>query len=287
MNVLMVGGTRFFGKHAVRELIALGHNVTIATRGTTPDDFGDAVQRIHLDRANPDAVREKLSGMHFDAVLDNICYSSNDVRSLLDNVSCDRYVLTSSASVYVNHMDTHEEDFDPLNYPLVWCNREDYSYEEIKRQTETALFQAYPHVNGVAIRFPYVVGPDDYSGRFRFYIDHVMTGTPMHITNMDSTLGFIRAQDAGHFLVQLMQSDFRGTINGGSPEGISVGEMLQYVTERTGKTPVLSLDGDEAPYNPETPFTLNVERAAANGMNFPPLKDWIYGLIDHFIAENA
>ena len=33
MNVLVVGGTRFFGIPMVEKLIADGHDVTIATRG--------------------------------------------------------------------------------------------------------------------------------------------------------------------------------------------------------------------------------------------------------------
>lgn len=36
MNILVIGGTRFFGIPMVNELLAHGHNVTIATRGTTP-----------------------------------------------------------------------------------------------------------------------------------------------------------------------------------------------------------------------------------------------------------
>ena len=47
MNILVLGGTGFFGKHLVWELLHRGHEVTIATRGRTPDDFGDRVRRLH------------------------------------------------------------------------------------------------------------------------------------------------------------------------------------------------------------------------------------------------
>lgn len=33
MNILVIGGTRFFGIHMVNELLTAGHDVTIATRG--------------------------------------------------------------------------------------------------------------------------------------------------------------------------------------------------------------------------------------------------------------
>lgn len=42
MNILMLGGTRFFGIHTVKALLSKGHAVTIATRGITKDEFGDA-----------------------------------------------------------------------------------------------------------------------------------------------------------------------------------------------------------------------------------------------------
>lgn len=34
-KVLVLGGTRFFGKHLVETLLQDGHDVTIATRGIT------------------------------------------------------------------------------------------------------------------------------------------------------------------------------------------------------------------------------------------------------------
>ena len=53
MNILVIGGTRFFGVHMVNALLKNGHNVTIATRGITADNFGDKVTRVMLDRTNP------------------------------------------------------------------------------------------------------------------------------------------------------------------------------------------------------------------------------------------
>lgn len=41
MNILVIGGTRFFGIHMVNELLTAGYDVTIATRGKASDSFGD------------------------------------------------------------------------------------------------------------------------------------------------------------------------------------------------------------------------------------------------------
>lgn len=45
MKILVIGGTRFFGIHMVNELLEKGHDVTIATRGISSDEYGDKVKR--------------------------------------------------------------------------------------------------------------------------------------------------------------------------------------------------------------------------------------------------
>ena len=59
MNILVLGGTRFFGVHMVNALLENGHDVTIATRGKASDYFGDKVRRIILDRSNIDSMKAK------------------------------------------------------------------------------------------------------------------------------------------------------------------------------------------------------------------------------------
>ena len=285
MHILILGGTRFFGKHAVRTALERGHQVTIATRGLTADDFGDAVQRIHLDRNDPASLRENLSGRHFDAVIDNLCYCSNDVRNLLNVLDCGRYVMTSTTAVYDKHWDTCESEFDPLSKPLEWRDRSAYPYEEVKRLAECALFQQYPQMNAVAVRYPFVIGMDDYTNRLRFYVEHALRGIPMHIDNIDRQMGFIHSNEAGAFLVHMAENDFRGSINGCSAGTISLAEILAYVQEKTGRTAILSPGGDAAPYNGENEYSINTSLAEQTGFTFSPLKPWIFALLDHYIDQ--
>ena len=70
MDILVIGGTRFFGIPMVEELLNAGHHVTIATRGLSADSFGSSVQRIILDRTDAQSVRDALSGRHFDIIID-------------------------------------------------------------------------------------------------------------------------------------------------------------------------------------------------------------------------
>ena len=39
MKILVIGGTRYFGIHMVNKLLEQGHEVTIATRGKTPENI--------------------------------------------------------------------------------------------------------------------------------------------------------------------------------------------------------------------------------------------------------
>ncbi len=62
MKILVIGGTRFFGIHMVNELLAKGHDVTIATRGKVSDEYGDRVKRITIERTNETSMKNALSG---------------------------------------------------------------------------------------------------------------------------------------------------------------------------------------------------------------------------------
>lgn len=286
MKVLVLGGTRFFGVHTVRELLKNGHEVTIATRGRTPDGFGGVVERITLDRTNPQSMREALKGRHFDAVIDKIGYCSNDIRYAMDALDCDRYIYMSTTAVYEpKRMRTREEDFDGHDGELVWCDRQDFPYEVVKRHAERALCQAYDDRPWVAVRYPFVVGPDDYTKRLLFYVEHTLKGLPMRIDNVDAPMGFIRSDEAGQLMAFLVDHAFTGAINGCSGGAVSLREMLDYIEGKTGCRAILDASGDEAPYNGEPPYSILTERAEALGFRFSDVRDWIFALLDGLMAQ--
>lgn len=128
--------------------------MTIATRGRTVDTYGDRVKRIIIQRTDADSVRDALSGTHYDVVIDKIAYCSNDIKYVMDVADCDKYIYMSSTSVYKpKHINTIESDFDGISKELIWCDRMAFPYEEIKRQAECALWQAYPDKNWIAVRY--------------------------------------------------------------------------------------------------------------------------------------
>lgn len=286
MNVLVVGGTRFFGVHLVRSLLRDGHQVTIATRGNVKDEFGDRIQRIVVDRTDASALQKVFKDHYYDVVCDNIAYGSRDVKYLLEAVRCGRYILTSSISVYPKlGWNTTEEDFDAVSYPLIWCSREDYSYNEIKRQAECALFQEYPELSAAAVRFPYVVGEDDYTKRLFYYVEHIQKEIPMNVDHSDKAISFIRSSEAGDFLAWIACSGFRGPINACSMGTITLEEIFQYIEKRTGKKPIFDRHAEAAPYSSGEAFSLNTQKAAEAGFSLSEMDGWIYELLDYYIVE--
>jgi nucleoside-diphosphate-sugar epimerase len=286
MKVLVLGGTRYFGVHLVNSLLCRGQAVTIATRGRRRDRFGDRVERLVIERTDPDSLRGVLAGRRFDAACDNLAFCPDDVKFLLDNLDCGKYVMTSSAAVYSEmRLDLAESGFDPLSYRLRWGTGLEYG--EGKRQAESALFQRYGQFNPVAVRFPYVIGEDDYTGRLYFYVENIIKGQAMDIDNLDERMAFIRSDEAGDFLAWAAGQGFTGPVNAASKGTISLGEVIGYVERKTGSTAVFSAAGREGPYNGQKSFSLDVSRAENLGYSFTILKEWIFGLLDRFIEKSS
>lgn len=285
MDVLVFGGTRFFGIYLVEKLLERGHKVTIATRGLTADHFGDRVKRLAVDRCDEAGLASIFKEKEYDCICDNICYASKDVKRLLDVAKCKRYILTSTMSVYpaqVWGMDMKEENFDPLSHPLQWYERQDAAYDEIKRQAEAALFQVYPQKNAAAVRFPYVIGREDYTKRLRFYVEHVLEQKPMYIDNLQEQMGFIQAKEAGEFLAWMVENEETGCFNAASGGTVSVKEILSYVERKSAKKAVLDPEGEKAPYNGTAAYSIDTKKAQRAGFSFRCLEDYLPGLLDYY-----
>ena len=282
MKILVVGGTRFFGIPMVNALLSAGHDVTIATRGNARADFAGEVKSVVFDRTDPEAVKRALSGLEFDVIIDKIAYGSNDVKALLENVSCDRYIQMSSCSVYhEDHADIREEEFITKDHPLKWQDRLP-DYPETKRNAERAALEFMDEASCTFVRYPVVLGENDYTGRLRFYVDHIRNGSPMYVDDMDRAMSFIHEKEAGEFIAYLVDHPCSGAVNGCSNGVIRISEIINYAEKITGKTAILDAAGDAAPYNGLTDtLSFNTEKAGSTGYTFSNLGDWIYGLLDY------
>lgn len=284
MNILVIGGTRFFGVHLVRELISCGHEVTIATRGIKKDPFGKYVSRLTMDLTDQHSIRSVLYGRRYDVVFDNMGYCSNEIKHILDNLECGRFIHTSTAGVYkLDHFDIAEEEFDGNKIELVWCDRAEMPYDDVKRQAEAALCQKYRGLDWAAVRFPIVLGQNDYTNRLFYYVEHAVLQKPMNVSNLDCRLGFAQAEEIGRFLAFLCEKEHAGPVNACAQGTVSLREMIEYAAERSGTVPVFDGEGSRAPFDSLKSFSLSVEKAQNLGFHFSDIHEWLYGLLDYYI----
>src|SRR6478609_1008659 len=102
MRLLVIGGTKFVGRHLVDAALADGHAVTLLHRGVTGADlFPDAEHRL-ADRNDAAALTDALADGSWDATIDVSAYRPGQVAALADalNGRGGRYVFVSSVSVY-------------------------------------------------------------------------------------------------------------------------------------------------------------------------------------------
>src|SRR5690349_21503461 len=101
MRVLVLGGTRFIGRHIVETLVGEGHSVAVFTRGRSPDDLPAAVERIRGDRNDPPGGLAALRGRRWDACIDVSGYTPQQVRPTAELLrdAVDRYLFVSTVSV--------------------------------------------------------------------------------------------------------------------------------------------------------------------------------------------
>ncbi len=188
-SVLVIGGTTFFGKAIVEELLEAGHRVTVFSRGQKRPPFFDheRVSHIRGDRSDREGFRERLQGQTFDAVIDNIAYTADDVRHALDVLqgNVGRYVLTSSAAVYYTGSLVMPVPEGDVNYDFQPPQGEEspfWSYTMGKLRAEKVLI-SQSEVPYTILRPPVVLGPEDPTLRGYFYFQRLRDGRPLLLTN--------------------------------------------------------------------------------------------------------
>lgn len=288
MDILVVGGTKFFGIPMVDALINSGHQVSVATRGKSAFPFEGRARHIVFDKTDPASVRAALKDKRFDMIIDKVAYSPNDVRSLLENAACGKYIQMSSCAVYkIIHTDTTEDEFDAASYPLRWTDRLD-DYDETKRLAERAALEFMPASSCAFVRYPIVLGPNDYTRRLHFYVEHVKERKPMFIDDLDMLSPFIHETEAGLFMAHLAEHFEPGPFNGASNGTVRIRDLLSYIEKAVGKKAVLDKSAEPAPFNGlPRDRSINTQKAQRLGWNFYELDNWLFPLIDKIASDDG
>jgi 2'-hydroxyisoflavone reductase len=234
MKLLILGGTRFLGRHAVDAALAAGHDVTIFTRGKTNPDLYPEVEHLTGDR---DGDLAALEGRTWDGVVDTSGYVPRILRQsaelLRDAVG--RYVFVSSISVYA--------DFSkPVDESTAVAELEDPATEEIT-ESYGALKAACEAViddvsgdRGANVRAGLIVGPFDPTDRFTYWPRRLAAGGDvLGPGDPDAPVQFVDARDLAVWLVKLALEGPGGTFNATGPaEPLTFADFLDRATAAIG-----------------------------------------------------
>lgn len=295
-NVLVLGGTSFFGKKLVQLLLDKEIEVTIATRGKSNDQFGDKVKRLIIERENKESLQRELNDNKWDVCFDQTCYSpleALDICEILkDNIH--KMIFTSSGAVYDFGATRTEEDFDPYHYKIERMgSRKEYvgisGYQEAKRSAEAIYFQqaSFPVA---AVRFPFVIGTDDYTNRLKFHVDSIIGGIPMYIPNLHKKLDFITSDDASRFLYWLAENDLTGPFNGSFEKDILFKDLIRLIEKITEKKAIIASNVKEnhkpSPYILSSDYSLDSSKAIKEGFKFSNMEESLYSIIDYYYTTH-
>jgi nucleoside-diphosphate-sugar epimerase len=227
VKLLVLGGTKFLGRHVVAHALARGHEVTTFTRGqTNPELFPEAE---HL-RGNRDGDLDALRGRTWDGVVDTSGYVPRVVRQsaelLRDAVR--RYAFVSSISVYADFSAAVDE-----STPVAQLENPDTedvlpNYGALKAACERVVDEVYGE-RSARVRAGLIVGPFDPTDRFTYWPRRIAAGGDVLAPgDPEAPTQFVDARDLAAWLVQLALHGPGGTFNATGPaEPLTMRELFE------------------------------------------------------------
>jgi 2'-hydroxyisoflavone reductase len=235
MKLLILGGTRFLGKHLVTAARARGHEVTLFNRG----NYATEVESIKGDRH---AELHKLQGRQWDVVIDTSGHLPRAVSAAAKVLSneVERYVFISSQNAYKDVSIPGIEETCPLraltDEQIERANAIDTSgqpsygelYGGLKALCEQAAEQAMPN-RVLIIRPGLIVGPDDYTDRFTYWPARVARGGEVLAPGRpDRFIQFIDVRDLAEWTISMIERKATGAYNThGLPNSLTMQQLLE------------------------------------------------------------
>lgn len=292
-NILVLGGTRFFGKRLVEKLINQGYSVTIATRGRQRDSFGDRVQRLIIDRNDPETLMRAFQHRNWDIVFDQSCYTPQHARDTIMALDgkTGRYLFTSSQAVYEYGTNHKEASFNPQYFNFTYRDSSHYhgylGYQEGKKASEQLLTN-WSGVQTVLIRYPIVIGRGDHTCRLKEHVEKISKGEPLGVVDARRRYSFITAEEASEFSLKIATTNFTGPINPGCEKDVSIGELIGMIEKQTGKKRVIPASctpDNQSPYELEGSCSVNTDLAKQLGFTFSQVEACFSELISYYKKE--
>jgi 2'-hydroxyisoflavone reductase len=297
MKILILGGTKFLGRHLVDAALARGHEVTLFNRGKTNSTLFPNVETIIGDREHD---IEKLSGREWDAVIDVAGYLPRIVRLAANGLerSVRRYIYISSISAY-DDAALNQIGIDESGQV---GKLEDETIEEITGETygplkalcEKTVQDLYGE-RALIIRPGLIIGPHDPTDRFTYWPMRIKTGGDIIAPQgPDVPVQIIDVRDLSEFVIKMIEEDASGIYNATGPATpLTFGEMLDACKRVTGSAATIHWASVEflkqhevepwsdmpvwVPDNAENAgfSRFNISRAIDAGLKFRPLEETV------------
>jgi nucleoside-diphosphate-sugar epimerase len=282
-KILVMGGTRFFGKKLVQKLVENGDDITIATRGNKPNPFPNQSRHVIFDR-NDLSTLSQIKNEKWDLIYDQICmnhkHASSAVEIFKDKVN--QYIFTSSGAVYdlcPNFL--KEEAFNPKSFNIQTMEN---NYADEKRSAEH-IFTSASFLASM-IRFPFVIGNDDYTKRTFFYYDSIIKDKSIFFINPEFKCSWISSEEAADFLVFVGLKKITGPINACSDNPITMKKFIQICEKTLNKKAKIekieSENYDVSPYGLKQNYLTDTTFAKNAGFVFQDTTDNFEALFQLF-----
>ena len=284
MRLLVLGGTRFLGRHLVEAALARGDDVTIFTRGRLPVPWGDRVTALAGDRdpqLGPGL--DALAGGAWDAVVDCSGYVPRIVEASARLLAArtNRYVFVSSMSVYAK---TEQPGMDErtavatLDDPATEQVMEHYG--ALKAACEAVVERIFAE-RATNVRPGLIVGPLDGTDRFGYWVARFVhpsllgdrAASAVVPAPRERPVQFIDARDLAGWLLDICTRDVPGAFNACSPAfHFTMGDLVD-----AGVTPWTGLPLWLPPREPDSGgfMTMDCSRAQRAGLEIRPLADTV------------
>jgi len=286
--------------------LAAGHEVAVLHRGNTPGDDLEGAEQLLADRNEDLSI---LSGREFDATVDVCAYFPRQVDSLAQALGGrgGHHVYISTVSVYA---DAEESGWDE-DAPLTDTPDPDVetmtmeTYGGLKVLCERAARRAYGDEHVTIVRPTYVIGPNDYTFRFPWWVRRIAAGGEVLAPGPKSSpMQVVDARDQGAWTVKLAEDHVAGVYNGiGTGLPFSFEDMLEAIVDAVGPagTELTWVDGSWLVQQDVSGSTLPLwseggdewtlagsnARALATGLTPRPLRDSIVDTLAWIQSSDA
>ena len=229
MRLLVLGGTKFLGRHVVEEALARGHDVALFNRGQTMPELFPEAEKLRGDREGD---LSALEGRAWDAVVDTSGYVPATVeRTLAALGDVGHYTFVSTISVYAD-ASTPPTESSPL--------AEDEEYGGLKARCEEVVHRRFP--DAFIPRPGLIVGPWDPTGRFTYWAERLADGgRVLAPAPPEAPAQVIDVRDLASWIVRAAERGLSGTFN--AVDRPTTREAL-FAACRTGAAELVWVDGD-------------------------------------------